>query len=81
MDAYTISRQLDSLYRDLEAAHNGSEQAVCLKFNADSRQEIIELLTEEINELEEELKGFDPCDDDGMDYDALCRSQGISRYA
>ena len=42
MNAYTINQQLDSLYKDLEAAHNN---------------------------------------DDGMDYDALCRVQGISRYA
>lgn len=81
MDAYTISRQLDSLYQDLEAAHRQSEEAVCLKFNADSKQEIIQLITEEIDQLEEELKGFTPCDNDGMDYDALCRLQGISRYA
>lgn len=80
MDAYTINRQLNGLYRDLEAAHNQSETTVCRLFNADSRQEVIQLLTEEIDQLEAELNGFAPCDDDGMDYDALCFSQGISRY-
>ena len=73
MNAYTINQQLDSLYKDLEAAHNNDEEAVCLMFNADSKKEAIH--------LEDALKGFETCEDDGMDYDALCRVQGISRYA
>ena len=72
MNAYTINQQLDSLYKDLEAAHNNDERTVCLMFNADSKKEVIQLIT---------LKGFETCEDDGMDYDALCRVQGISRYA
>ena len=40
MNAYTINQQLDSLYKDLEAAHNNDEEAVCLMFNADSKKEI-----------------------------------------
>ena len=75
MNAYTINQQLDSLYKDLEAAHNNDEEAVCLMFNADSKKEAIQLITEDA------LKGFETCEDDGMDYDALCRVQGISRYA
>ena len=71
MNAYTINQQLDSLYKDLEAAHN----------NADSKKEAIQLITDEIDSLEDALKGFETCEDDGMDYDALCRVQGISRYA
>ena len=78
MNAYTINQQLDSLYKDLEAAHNNDEEAVCLMFNADSKKEAIQLITDEIDSLEDALKGFE---DDGMDYDALCRVQGISRYA
>lgn len=35
MNAYTINQQLDSLYKDLEAAHNNDERTVCLMFNAD----------------------------------------------
>lgn len=81
MDAYTINRQLDSLYKDLEAACNNDEETVCTMFGADSKQEIIRLITEEIDCLESELVGFDTCDEDGMDYDALCRVQGLSRYA
>lgn len=73
MNAYTINQQLDSLYKDLEAAHNNDEEAVCLMFNADSKKEAIQLITDEIDSLEDALKGFETCEDDGMDYDALCR--------
>ena len=45
MNAYTINQQLDSLYKDLEAAHNNDEEAVCLMFNADSKKEAIQLLS------------------------------------
>lgn len=38
MNAYTINQQLDSLYKDLEAAHNNDEEVVCLMFNADSKR-------------------------------------------
>lgn len=75
MNAYTINQQLDSLYKDLEAAHNNDEEAVCLMFNADSKKEAIQLITDEIDSLEDALKGFETCEDDGMDYDALCRVQ------
>ena len=53
MNAYTINQQLDSLYKDLEAAHNNDEEAVCLMFNADSKKEAIQLITDEIDSLEE----------------------------
>lgn len=46
MNAYTINQQLDSLYKDLEAAHNNDERTVCLMFNADSKKEAIQLITE-----------------------------------
>ncbi len=81
MNAYTINQRLDSLYKELEVAHNNDEETVCMMFNADSKQEIIRLITDEIDSLEEALKGFDACEDDGMDYDALCQVQGLSRYA
>lgn len=66
MNAYTINQQLDSLYKDLEAAHNNDEEAVCLMFNADSKKEAIQLITDEIDSLEDALKGFETCEDDGM---------------
>lgn len=81
MDAYAMNRELDSLYKDLEAACNNDEETVCTMFSADSKQEIICLIRDEIDTLENDLGGLDACDDDGMDYDALCRVQGLSRYA
>lgn len=56
MNAYTINQQLDSLYKDLEAAHNNDERTVCLMFNADSKKEAIQLITDEIDSLEDALK-------------------------
>ena len=58
MNAYTINQQLDGLYKDLEAAHNNDERTVCLMFNADSKKEVIQLITDEIDSLEDALKGF-----------------------
>ena len=81
MNAYTNNQQFYILYKDLEASHNNDEEAVCQMFNADRKKEAIQLITDEIDSLEDALKGFETCEDDGMDYDALCRVQGISRYA
>lgn len=78
MNAYTINQQLDSLYKDLEAAHNNDERTVCLMFNADSKKEVIQLITDEIDSLEDALKGFETCEDDGMDYINLQLSQGMA---
>lgn len=81
MDRYEIEKELDSLYQDLQIAHNADEQTVCLTFNADSKQEAIRLITDEIDRYEEMLQELDLPDDDGMDYDALCRVMGLARYA
>lgn len=81
MDRYEIEKELDSLYQDLQIAHNADEKTVCLTFNADSKQEAIRLITDEIDHYEEMLQELDLPDDDGMDYDALCRVQGLARYA
>ena len=58
MNAYTINQQLDSLYKDLEAAHNNDERTVCLMFNADSKKEVIQLITDEIDRFGRCLKRF-----------------------
>lgn len=76
-----MARLLDGLYAELQVAQDRDEDIVCRIFSADSKPEAIRLITGEIELLEEELKGFSPCGDDGMDYDALCRSQGLSRFA
>lgn len=50
-----------------------SLQAVQVLYNVDTKEEAIQGVLESI-ESEEEYE------DDGMDYDALCMSQGLSRY-
>ena len=53
-------------------------------FNTDTKKAAVQLITDEIDSLEkelEELEALEACGDDGMDYDALCLSLGISRYA
>lgn len=81
MTRYEIERELDSLYKDLEIAHNSDEQTVCRVFNADSKREAIQVITDEIDNYESALEEYSLPDDDGMDYDALCRLQGLARYA
>ena len=60
MNAYTINQQLDSLYKDLEAAHNNDE-----------RNTMIIIVRKCWFNININRSG----------YDALCRVQGISRYA
>lgn len=81
MTRYEIENELDKLYRDLEVAHNTDEQTICRAFNADSKQEYIKILVGEIDNYESALEEYDIPDDEGMDYEALCRIQGIARYA
>ncbi|WP_298113214.1 hypothetical protein [uncultured Bacteroides sp.] len=81
MTRYEIERELDSLYKDLEIAHNSDEQTVCRVFNADSKREAIQVITDEIDNYESALEEYNLPDDDGMDYNALCRVQGLARYA
>lgn len=81
MTRYEIEQELDSLYQDLDIAHNADDQTVCRTFNVDTKQEAIRMLTSEIDNYEAVLEQFDLPDDDGMDYDALCRVQGLARYA
>lgn len=81
MTRYEIEQELDSLYQDLNIAHNADDQTVCRTFNVDTKQEAIRMLTSEIDNYEAVLEQFDLLDDDGMDYDALCRVQGLARYA
>ena len=84
MNAYEINKRLDSLYQELEAAYSNDEQTVCMMLNTDNKKEAIQLITDEIDSLEkelEEIEALEACGDDGMDYNALCYSLGISRYA
>lgn len=55
-----------------------SLQAVQVLYNVDTREEAIQGVLESIESEEEEEE--EEYEDDGMDYDALCMSQGLSRY-
>lgn len=77
MTRYEIEQELDKLYKDLEIAHNADERTVCKLFNADSKKEIIKVITDEIDTYEDLLKEFDMPHDDGMDYRGLQLSQGL----
>ena len=81
MTRHEIEEELDGLYKDLNFAYNADEETLCRAFNADSKQEYIKALTEEVDKYEALLEEYNLPEDDGMDYDALCRVQGISRYA
>lgn len=76
MRATEVSNKLDELYSELESVRDMSESEVCSKYNADCKQDIEDIIEEEI----EALKSYD-CDDysedDGMDYINLQQSQGL----
>lgn len=76
MRATEVSNKLDELYRELESVRGMSESEVCSKYNADCKQDIEDIIEEEI----EALKSYD-CDDysedDSMDYINLQQSQGL----
>lgn len=76
-----ITRELNTLYDELRFAREADEQTVCLKLNADSREEAIQATNDEIECLERWLAEMDSeweePEDDGMDYVNLQLSQGL----
>ncbi len=70
---------LDDLYKELERVSSMTEAEVKRGYNADSKSEILALINADIEStLKEQYEDEDY--DDGMDYDALCRVQGLSRF-
>jgi len=70
---------LDDLYKELERVSSMTEAEVKRAYNADSKSEILALINADIESiLKEQYEDEDY--DDGMDYDALCRVQGLSRF-
>ena len=51
MTRHEIEEELDGLYKDLNFAYNADEETLCRAFNADSKQEYIKALTEEVDKL------------------------------
>lgn len=80
MTRYELEQGLNALYRDLDNVENMDETTACRVYNVDCKADIIEVIQEEI-ETYQAILGFDAKEDDGMDYDALCMVQGLSRYA
>ena len=82
MERYEIERELDSLYKDFQTAHNSDEQTVRRLFNADSKLEAVKVITDEIDRYESELEELLRTEDDDIETErtSLCMSLGISRY-
>lgn len=78
MTRHEIEEELDGLYKDLNFAYNADEETLCRAFNADSKQEYIKVLTEEVNKYETLLEEYNLPEDDGMDYISLQSSQGMA---
>ena len=78
MTRHEIEEELDGLYKDLNFAYNADEETLCRAFNADSKQEYIKALTEEVNKYEALLEEYNLPEDDGMDYINLQLLQGMA---
>lgn len=80
MTHYELEQGLNALYKDLNNVQNMDEATARRVYNVDCKTDIIEVIQEEI-ETYQAILGADTTEDDGMDYDALCMVQGLSRYA
>lgn len=78
MTRHEIEEELDGLNKDLNFAYNADEETLCRAFNADSKQEYIKALTEEVDKYESLLEEYNLPEDDGMDYINLQLSQGMA---
>ena len=68
--------KLECLQAELKEVQVMTDSEVMQRYNSDSKEEIIQLIKEDI--IIEESAELN--NDYGMDYDSLCYSQGISRY-
>lgn len=83
MSMVDVESILTELYKKLDQVEMANELTACILCSTDTKQEAIETMQQEIDYYEgllKEIEETEQCDDDGMDYDALCYSQGISRY-
>ena len=79
MTQYEIEREIEKQEADLSIVESSDEETACFLFNAESKAELIEAIKDEIRFYRSLLQP-DIYEDDGMDYDALCQVQGLSRY-
>lgn len=83
MTRYEIENELSHLYNLLEQVNMANEITACILCNTDTKQEAVESIQQSIDYYEGRIKEIEDAElfeDDGMDYDAICYSQGISRY-
>lgn len=81
MTQFELEQGLNALRKDLLAADSMDEATACRVYNVDCKADIIEVIKEEIATYETILSRSVVVEDSGMDYDALCEVQGLSRYA
>lgn len=81
MTQFELEQGLNALRKDLLAADNMDEETACRIYNVECKNDIIEVIKEEIETYETILSRSVGVEDSGMDYDALCEVQGLSRYA
>ena len=80
MTQFELEQGLNALRKDLFAADSMDEATACRVYNVDCKADIIEVIKEEIATYETILSRSVVVEDSGMDYDALCEVQGLSRY-
>ena len=80
MTRYEIENELDKLYRELETVKNADEETVCRAFNADSKQEYIDLIQDEIGCYEAILAGVEEPTCDEWDANGFANEADYLRY-
>lgn len=80
MTRYEIEEELDKLYRELETVKNADEETVCRAFNADSKQEYIDLIQDEIDCYEAIITSADEQSCDEWDAHGFANEADYLRY-
>lgn len=74
-----IRMRLEDLHIELDAVNRMTENQVVSLYNCDYKQEVVNLIQEDIALVEKELCDYED-DEFEKERDNLCRSLGISRY-
>ena len=74
-----IRIRLEDLHIELDAVNRMTENQVVSLYNCDYKQEVVNLIQEDIALAEKELCDYED-DEFEEERDNLCRSLGISRY-
>lgn len=77
MTRYEIEEELMSLTHELEEVKQMDEQTACKAYNVDEKAEIIAIIKEDIDTYINAMREYDN-EDNGMDYAALQRVQGMA---